>query len=94
MINEYGPSSPDPRRGSPADTALAYCTEIPGLVRNLSTVTLGRVPQLMGVDSSALLFLIRLILLWGVGMEVGPYRVGPPSVSCDPGKGSYYSYYC
>ena len=57
-------------------------------------VTLGRVPQLMGVEPSALLFLTRLILLWGLGMEVGPYRVGPPSVSCDPGKGLYYSYYC
>ena len=42
--------------GSPADTALAYCTEIPDLERNLSAVTLGRVPQLMGVESSALPF--------------------------------------
>ena len=42
--------------GSPADTASAYCTEIPDLERNLSAVTLGRVPQLMGVESSALPF--------------------------------------
>ena len=34
-------------------------------------------------------FLNQVILLWGVGMEVGPYGIGPPSVSCDPGKGSY-----
>ena len=33
--------------GSSADTASAYCTEIPDLERNLSAVTLGRVPQLM-----------------------------------------------
>ena len=33
--------------GSPADTALAYCTEIPVLERNIFAVTLGRVPQLM-----------------------------------------------
>ena len=31
--------------GSPADTASAYCTEIPDLERNFSAVTLGRVSQ-------------------------------------------------
>ena len=33
--------------GSLADTTSAYCTEIPDLERNLSAVTLERVPQLM-----------------------------------------------
>ena len=33
--------------GSLADTTSAYCTEIPDLERNLSTVFLGRVPQLL-----------------------------------------------
>ena len=79
--------------GSLADTTLAYCMEIPDLERNLSTVTLGRVPQLMEwiLQPYPFDFLIRLILLWGIGMEVCPYGLGASPTSLVPGKGSYHS---
>ena len=76
--------------GSLADTTSAYCTEIPDLERNLSTVILGS--SWSGFFSSTLwTFWIELILLWGIAMDVCPYGIEAIFLGCVTGKGSYYS---
>ncbi len=74
--------------GSLADTTSAYCTEIPDLERNLSTVILGS--SWSGFFSSTLwTFWIKLILLWGIAKDVWPLRLEAIFLGCVTGKDSF-----